>query len=152
MATSARKWHPGRIVRIIRIRWPMPERLHDERRRILVVDDEPYIGRIVQLKLEDGPYDVELALDGHSALAVLRSESIIDVILLDIMMPQISGLDVLAELRQLPHRRLTPVIMLTGKGQETDRAQAAALGATDFLTKPFSPKKLLARIDELFLS
>ncbi len=130
----------------------MPERLHDERRRILVVDDEPYIGRIVQLKLEDGPYDVELALDGHSALAVLRSESIIDVILLDIMMPQISGLDVLAELRQLPHRRLTPVIMLTGKGQETDRAQAAALGATDFLTKPFSPKKLLARIDELFLS
>ena len=130
----------------------MPERLHDERRRILVVDDEPYIGRIVQLKLEDGPYDVELALDGHSALAVLRSESTIDVILLDIMMPQISGLDVLAELRQLPHRRLTPVIMLTGKGQETDRARAAALGATDFLTKPFSPKKLLARIDELFLS
>jgi DNA-binding response OmpR family regulator len=130
----------------------MPERLHGERRRILVVDDEPYIGRIVQLKLEDGPYDVELALDGHSALAVLRSESTIDVILLDIMLPQISGLDVLAELRQLPHRRLTPVIMLTGKGQETDRARAAALGATDFLTKPFSPKKLLARIDELFLS
>ncbi len=124
----------------------MPE----ERRRVLVVDDEPYIGRIIQLKLEDGPYDVELALDGRSALSLLRSQDAIDVILLDIMMPHMSGLDVLAQLRQLPHRQDTPVIMLTGKGQEADRERAAALGATDFLTKPFSPKKLLARIDELF--
>ncbi len=122
----------------------------DERRRVLVVDDEPYIGRIIQLKLEDGPYDVELALDGRSALSLLRSQDAIDVILLDIMMPHMSGLEVLAELRQLPHRQETPVIMLTGKGQEADRERAAALGATDFLTKPFSPKKLLARIDELF--
>ncbi len=124
----------------------MPE----ERRRVLVVDDEPYIGRIIQLKLEDGPYDVELALDGRSALSLLRSQDAIDVILLDIMMPHMSGLEVLAQLRQLPHRHDTPVIMLTGKGQEADRERAAALGATDFLTKPFSPKKLLARIDELF--
>ncbi len=122
----------------------------DERRRVLVVDDEPYIGRIIQLKLEDGPYDVELALDGRSALSLLRSQDAIDVILLDIMMPHMSGLEVLAELRQLPHRQDTPVIMLTGKGQEADRERAAALGANDFLTKPFSPKKLLARIDELF--
>jgi DNA-binding response OmpR family regulator len=124
--------------------------MSEERRRVLVVDDEPYIGRIVQLKLEDGPYDVELALDGRSALSLLRSQDAIDVILLDIMMPHMSGLDVLAQLRQLPHRRATPVIMLTGKGQEADRERAASLGATDFLTKPFSPKKLLARIDELF--
>lgn len=124
--------------------------MSEERRRVLVVDDEPYIGRIIQLKLEDGPYDVELALDGRSALTLLRSQDAIDVILLDIMMPHMSGLDVLAQLRQLPHRRATPVIMLTGKGQEADRERAASLGATDFLTKPFSPKKLLARIDELF--
>ena len=65
-------------------------------------------------------------------------------------MPQMSGFDVLARLRELPHRARTPVIMLTAKGQETDRAQAASLGASDFLTKPFSPKKLLARIDEIF--
>ena len=130
----------------------MPTRSPDDRRRVLVVDDEPYIGRIVQLKLEHGPYDVELAQDGRSALSVLRAETPIDVILLDIMMPHMSGLDVLAELRQLPHRQATPVIMLTGKGQEADRERAAALGATDFLTKPFSPKKLLARIDELFSS
>jgi len=130
----------------------MSARSPEDRRRVLVVDDEPYIGRIVQLKLEDGPYDVELAQDGRSALLVLQSEAPIDVILLDIMMPHLSGLDVLAALRRLPHRHDTPVIMLTGKGQETDRERAAALGATDFLTKPFSPKKLLARIDELFSS
>ena len=121
-------------------------------RSVLVVDDEPYIGRIIQLKLESGPYRVDLVEDGRSALERLHSDIPIDLILLDIMMPHISGLDVLAELRQIPHRRETPVIMLTAKGHETDREQAATLGATDFLTKPFSPKKLLARIDEIFSS
>jgi DNA-binding response OmpR family regulator len=122
----------------------------DSPRTVLVVDDEPYIGRIIQLKLESGPYRVELVEDGRSALDRLQSEDPVHLILLDIMMPHISGLDVLAELRQIPHRRSTPVIMLTAKGHETDREQAAVLGATDFLTKPFSPKKLLARIDEIF--
>ena len=121
-------------------------------RNVLVVDDEPYIGRIIQLKLESGPYRVELVQDGLTALERLRADETIDLILLDIMMPHVSGLDVLAQLRQIPHRRETPVIMLTAKGHETDREQAANLGATDFLTKPFSPKKLLARIDELFSS
>ena len=121
-------------------------------RSILVVDDEPYIGRIIQLKLESGPYAVELAHDGRSALERLSSEKQFDLVLLDIMMPHLSGLEVLAELRRLPGREQTPVIMLTAKGQDTDRARAAELGATDFLTKPFSPKKLLARIDELFAS
>lgn len=118
-------------------------------RRVLVVDDEAYIGRIVQLKLEQGPYVVELAANGRAALERLRSHDPLDLVLLDIMMPDGSGLDVLAAMRSLSHRRDTPVIMLTAKGQETDRAEAARLGATDFLTKPFSPKKLLARIDEL---
>ncbi len=121
-------------------------------RHVLVVDDEPYIARIIQLKLEGGPYSVELAPDGRTALERLRTDAAIDVVLLDIMMPRVSGLDVLAELRELPHRRDTPVIMLTAKGQDADRERAAELGATDFLTKPFSPKKLMARIDELFAS
>ena len=130
----------------------MPDSTRDATRSILVVDDEPYIGRIIQLKLESGPYSVELAHDGRSALERLSSGQAYDLVLLDIMMPHLSGLDVLAELRKLPGRERTPVIMLTAKGQETDRARAAELGATDFLTKPFSPKKLLARIDELFAS
>lgn len=119
-------------------------------RNVLVIDDEPYIGRIIQLKLETGPYQVEVCADARSALEMLRSELPIDLILLDIMMPHLNGFEVLTELRRLPHRCDTPVIMLTAKGQETDRAQARSLGASDFLTKPFSPKKLLARIDELF--
>ncbi|CAN5771419.1 N/A [soil metagenome] len=124
----------------------------DRRRSILVVDDEPYIGRIIQLKLEDSPYHVDVCQDGITALDRLRTDDPIDLILLDIMMPTMNGFEVLALLREIPHRSETHVIMLTGKGQSTDREQAASLGASDFLTKPFSPKKLLARIDEIFTS
>ena len=128
---------------------PMPLSLND-RRHVIVVDDEPYIGRIIQLKLENGPYSVEVYQDGPAALARLRTDEQVDLILLDIMMPQMTGFEVLSELRSLPRHSDTPVIMLTAKGHATDREQAASLGASDFLTKPFSPKKLLARIDEIF--
>lgn len=119
-------------------------------RHVLVADDEPHIGRIIQLKLESGDYEVTLVPDGRAALERIRSREPIDVILLDIMMPYASGLDVLEETRRIPHRSETPVIILTAKGQDTDRVRALELGADDFFTKPFSPKKLLARIDELF--
>jgi DNA-binding response OmpR family regulator len=121
-----------------------------DRRHILVVDDEPYIGRIIQLKLESTSYDVDVCQDGATALQRLRTDDPVDLILLDIMMPEMNGFEVLARLRDIPHRSDTPVIMLTGKGQSADREQAHSLGASDFLTKPFSPKKLLARIDEIF--
>lgn len=116
----------------------------------MVVDDEPHIGRIIQMKLERGPYRVSLIPGGEQALEVLRGDDPVDLVLLDIMMPFVSGFDVLQEIRSFPHRQSTPVIMLTAKGQPTDRTRAYELGATDFLTKPFSPKKLLSRIDELF--
>jgi len=119
-------------------------------RRVLVADDEPHIGRIIQMKLEQGPYEVTLVADGRAALDELTSPEPIDVVLLDIMMPHATGLEVLAQARRLPHRRETPIIILTAKGQDADRRQALELGATDFFTKPFSPKKLLARVDELF--
>jgi two-component system, OmpR family, alkaline phosphatase synthesis response regulator PhoP len=119
-------------------------------RHVLVVDDEPYIARIIQLKLETGPYRVDVAGDGASALERLRSDAPIDLVLLDIMLPILTGLAVLSQMRQLPHRKTTPVIMLTAKGLDADRAEAARFGVADFLTKPFSPRKLMARIDELF--
>lgn len=120
-------------------------------RHILVADDEPHIGRIIQLKLEQrAPYQVTLVSDGRAALERVRSNEPLDLLVLDIMMPYVSGLEVLAEARRLEHRRGVPVIILTAKGQEADRTHALALGATDFFTKPFSPKKLLARIDALF--
>jgi DNA-binding response OmpR family regulator len=120
------------------------------RRHVLVADDEPHIGRIVQLKLETGNYRVSLVPDGQAALERLSGDETVDVVLLDIMMPYVSGLDVLRQLRGMQHRAETPVIVLTAKGQDSDRTRAFELGATDFLTKPFSPNKLLARIDELF--
>jgi DNA-binding response OmpR family regulator len=120
------------------------------RRHILVADDEPHIGRIIQMKLELAPYDVSLVEDGRAALARLEGEEPIDLVLLDIMMPYMSGLDVLAAAKRLPHRRDTPIIILTAKGQDADREQALELGAEDFLTKPFSPNKLLLRINEIF--
>ena len=128
---------------------PVIERTGEER-HILVVDDEPHIGRIIQMKLERGPYRVSLASDGRQALDLLRGDEPVDLVLLDIMMPFVSGFDVLQEIRTYPHREDTPVIMLTAKGQATDRTRALELGAADFLTKPFSPNKLLGRIDELF--
>lgn len=120
------------------------------KRRILVADDEPHIGRIIQLKLEQAPYEVSLVHDGRTAMDRIESSEQIDLILLDIMMPHLTGLEVLREVRRLPHRKNTPVIILTAKGQDADRERALELGATDFLTKPFSPNKLLLRIDELF--
>ena len=117
---------------------------------ILVADDEPHIGKIIQMKLELGPYRVTLVPDGRAALEALEGDEPIDLVLLDIMMPHMSGLEVLARLREVPRWHSTPVIMLTAKGQDGDRKRALELGATDFLTKPFSPNKLLARIDELF--
>ena len=117
---------------------------------VLVVDDEPHICRIIQFKLEQGPYRVTLCHDGLSALERLQREDDIDLVLLDIMLPLIGGLEVLSEIRRLPHRRAIPVIVLTARGDDSDREQARALGVEDFLTKPFSPKKLRARVDDVF--
>lgn len=130
----------------------MPTESPTDRRHLLVVDDEPYIGRIIQLKLEQTPYEVDIVTDVASARERVLSDDPIDLVLLDIMLPEGSGLDLLAEMRELPHRARTAVFMLTAKGQVADRERAAALGATDFLTKPFSPKELLERINALFNS
>jgi len=118
-------------------------------RHVLVADDEPHIGRIIQMKLEQGPFRVTLAYDGRQALDALEREGDVDLVLLDLMMPQLSGLDVLAAIRANDRYRGLPCIILTAAGQEQQYRQAMALGATDFMTKPFSPKKLYARAAEL---
>ena len=116
---------------------------------VLVADDEPHIGRIIKMKLEQGPFRVTLAYDGREALEVLEREPDIGLVLLDLMMPQLSGLDVLAQIRADPRWRDLPCIILTAAGQEQQHRQAMELGASEFLTKPFSPKKLYARTAEL---
>ncbi len=116
---------------------------------VLVADDEPHIGRIIKMKLEHGPFTVTLAYDGREALDVLEHEPDISLVLLDLMMPHLSGLDVLAAMRNDERFRALPCIILTAAGQEEQHRRAMELGATDFLTKPFSPKKLYARAAEL---
>ena len=120
-----------------------------EPRHVLVADDEPHIGRIIKMKLEQGPFRVTLAYDGQEAIDVLESEAGIDLVLLDLMMPNLSGLDVLARIRSNERLKHLPCIILTAAGQEAQHQKAMELGATEFLTKPFSPKKLYARTAEL---
>jgi DNA-binding response OmpR family regulator len=114
-----------------------------------VADDEPHIGRIIKMKLEQGPFHVTLAYDGREALQALEREPDICLVLLDLMMPHLSGLDVLSAMRNDDRWRDVPCIILTAAGQEQQHTRAMDLGATDFLTKPFSPKKLYARAAEL---
>ena len=119
------------------------------RGRILVAEDEPHIRRILITMLEAAQYEVLPASDGEIAIAFLETAERIDLVVTDLMMPKATGLDLLARVRELEHRRETPVMVLTAKGQDVDRVDAFRLGAHDFMTKPFSPKKLIARIDDI---
>jgi DNA-binding response OmpR family regulator len=116
--------------------------------RILVVDDEPHIRRVLEVVLEAEGFVVVLASNGAEGLLAVRNGRI-DLVILDLLMPGASGLDVLAEIRSDPDAKDTPVIILTAKGQDADREAAFAGGADDFMTKPFSPRKLIARIHEI---
>jgi DNA-binding response OmpR family regulator len=116
---------------------------------ILVADDEPHIGRIIKMKLEQGPFRVSLAYDGQEALDLINSEDQVDLALLDLMMPKLSGLDVLRRIREQEKFRSLPCIILTAGGDAKHERDALELGATQFLTKPFSPKKLYALVARL---
>lgn len=118
-------------------------------RHILVADDEPHIRRVLVTMLEAAPFHVASVRDGDQALELLRDGLECDLVVTDLMMPNVDGLELLAALRKLPGREALPVIVLTAKGQDADSEKAYLLGASDFMTKPFSPKKLLARIREL---
>jgi DNA-binding response OmpR family regulator len=115
----------------------------------LVADDEPHIGRIIKMKLEQGPFRVTLAYDGREALELLHRETDIGLAILDLMMPHLSGLDVLTEMKKDERLKLVPTIILTAAGQEEQHRLAMEIGASEFITKPFSPKRLYARAAEL---
>jgi DNA-binding response OmpR family regulator len=121
---------------------------HSRGGRILVVDDEPHIRRVLDAMLGNEGFDVVLASEGAEGLRAVMAGHI-DLVILDLLMPGASGLEVLAKIRSDPRVADTPVIILTAKGQDADREAAFAGGADDFMTKPFSPKKLVARIREI---
>lgn len=110
--------------------------------KILVVEDEPALAKLIAYNLAQAGYSVVTAGTGYDGLEAARSETP-DLILLDVMLPDIDGFDVCRELRR---RSSVPVIFLTARGEEIDRVLGLELGADDYVTKPFSPRELVARV------
>jgi two-component system phosphate regulon response regulator PhoB len=112
---------------------------------ILVVDDEEDILELVRYNLNKDGYKITSAMTGEDALKKARSETY-DLIILDLMLPGIDGLEVTRKLKDNPKTRSVPVVMLTAKGEEADVVAGLELGADDYITKPFSPRILTARV------
>ncbi len=112
---------------------------------VLVVDDEPTIAEIVSRYLERAGYETRIASDGIEAIDAATAQRP-DLVVLDLMLPGIDGLEVMRRLREHDRGR-TPVILLTAKGEESDRVIGLRLGADDYVVKPFSPAELVARVD-----
>jgi two-component system phosphate regulon response regulator PhoB len=116
--------------------------------KILVVDDEPDALEVLGFKLKEAGYAPLLAKDGARALAMARDERPA-LIVLDLMLPEIDGLEVCKLLRRDPATAMTPIVMLTARAAEMDRVLGLELGADDYVTKPFSPRELVLRIKKL---
>src|SRR5690625_2813464 len=114
----------------------------DDTKKILVVDDEERIRRLIRMYLEREELSVDEAEDGEQALKMALDNDY-DVILLDIMMPEMDGIEVCEKLRV---EKNTPVIMLTAKGEESNRVQGFEVGADDYIVKPFSPREVVLRV------
>lgn len=110
--------------------------------RILVVDDEERIRRLLKMYLEKEGYEIEEAEDGETALSLAMNRDYA-LILLDVMLPGIDGIEVCTRLRQV---KATPVVMLTAKGEEMNRVQGFEVGADDYVVKPFSPREVIYRV------
>jgi two-component system phosphate regulon response regulator PhoB len=113
--------------------------------RILFVEDDPALVELVRFHLAREGYQVLQTADGDEAL-LLAQETPPDLVLLDWMIEGTSGIEVCRQLRRLPETRPVPIIMMTARGEETDRVRGLETGADDYVTKPFSPRELLARI------
>ena len=115
------------------------------RNKILIVEDEQDISEMIAYNLEKEGFETALASDGEDALPLARSERP-DLVVLDVMLPGMDGLEICRAIRRDPELAHLPVIMLTARAQETDKIVGLELGADDYITKPFSPKELVARI------
>ncbi|MGH8973903.1 MAG: response regulator transcription factor [Acidimicrobiia bacterium] len=112
---------------------------------VLIADDDPDIRELVAFKLGQAGHRVVAVADGEAALAEARAETP-DLVLLDVMMPRRTGMEVCRELRADPRTGSVPVILLTAKAQEADIEQGFAAGADDYIVKPFSPRELVSRV------
>jgi len=113
--------------------------------KVLIVDDEPDIVELISYHLNKEGFSVSSAFDGEEALAKIRKEKF-DFIILDLMLPNVQGMEICRIMRSDPKTKNVPIIMLTAKGEEVDKILGLEMGADDYMTKPFSPRELLARI------
>lgn len=117
-----------------------------EQRKVLIVDDEPDIREILELLLSSNGYEVFSSADGKNAVKMLKENPFIDLMILDVMMPQEDGITVIKKIREFSK---VPVLFLTAKTQESDKEEAYANGGDDFLGKPFSQNELLMKVNSL---
>ena len=117
-------------------------------RKILVVDDEPFICRSLTFVLRKGNYEVLEARDGAEALEAIRAHKP-DLVFLDVMMPKVNGFEVTQQIRGDAAYDDVQIVLLTAKGQDCDREVGKEAGADDYMTKPFSPSKILDRARQL---
>jgi len=117
-------------------------------RRILVIEDDKDIVELVRYNLEKDGFQVGTAADGATGLSQLR-KSLPDLLVLDLMLPKLSGLEICKEVRKDVTLNRLPILILTAKGEEADRIVGLELGADDYVTKPFSPRELVARVKAL---
>jgi DNA-binding response OmpR family regulator len=114
---------------------------------IFVVDDDPDVRELVEYKLRQEGHQVLSAVNGQDALRLVPAAAGLDLLLLDVMMPGLTGFDVLARLREAAATRALPIILLTAKAQESDAERGFSLGANDYVLKPFSPRELMSRVN-----
>ena len=112
---------------------------------VLIVDDETDLASLVEFNLQQAGLETSVALSGEQALQLARLK-VPDVVLLDLMLPDISGKEVCRRLRADPATRNVPIVMLTARGEEADRIEGFEVGADDYVTKPFSPRELVLRL------
>lgn len=119
---------------------------HFSTHRALVVEDNEHVAHMLEFILERAAYDVTLALNGRDAKAAIDNIEPFDVVVLDLMLPYISGYQLIAEIRNSPTWQHVPIVVVSGKVLEEDIVRALNLGANDYVTKPFRPEELLARL------
>ncbi|QUH26080.1 response regulator [Serpentinicella alkaliphila] len=115
------------------------------KKKILIVDDEEHILELIKFNLEKNGFEVLSSDNGEDCIQILEGNSV-DLLVLDLMLPGMDGIDVCKEIRKIDKFNNLPIIMLTAKGEETDRILGLELGADDYITKPFSVRELVARI------
>ena len=119
--------------------------------KILIVDDEPNILLSLEFLLKKAGFEVHTANDGQAALNALQTLSV-DLILLDVMLPNKSGYEVCQAVRANPDWQAVKIIMLTARGREIDREKGEALGADDYITKPFATRDVVARVQAMLMT